>query len=165
VELTSGGVGDPYRLSRFLRAQEGAYERALREIRVGKKRTHWMWYVFPQLGGLALGATSKYYAISGLEEARVYLDHPVLGRRLVECAEALLAVKGRTATGIFGTPDDLKLRSSATLFACVSPRGSVFERVLEKYYEGERDAVTLRLLGLAPGGGRVVQFPTGTRRE
>ena len=144
---------DPYDLSRFVWAQKNDYEHALNEIREGRKRTHWMWYVFPQVDGLAFSPTSKRYSIKSLEEARAYLAHPVLGPRLLECAEAAVRVEGRSATDIFGSPDDLKLRSCATLFACVSPRGSVFDRLLEKYYRGDRDAKTLRLLGLAPEAG------------
>jgi len=139
--------GDPHDLRRFLDAQARDYAQALAELRSGRKRTHWMWYVFPQLAGLGVSAMSARYALAGLEDARAYLAHPVLGRRLVECMEAVLGVEGRSATEIFGSPDDLKLRSSATLFACASPPGSVFERVLLKYYRGERGPRTLRLLG------------------
>ncbi|HJT77769.1 MAG TPA: DUF1810 domain-containing protein [Gemmataceae bacterium] len=138
---------DPYDLDRFVRAQEGDYARALAEIQAGRKRTHWMWYVFPQIDGLGFSPTSKYYAIKGIEEARAYLEHPVLGPRLRECAEAVVGVEGRTATQILGSPDDMKLRSCATLFAHVSPPGAVFHRLLAKYYQGEPDARTLRLLG------------------
>ncbi|HTU01419.1 MAG TPA: DUF1810 domain-containing protein [Candidatus Sulfotelmatobacter sp.] len=137
---------DPYDLRRFVEAQEGDYERALGELQGGRKRTHWMWYIFPQLDGLGFSATAKHYAIKSLEEARAYLAHPVLGPRLERCAEAVLGVEGRSATAIFGSPDDLKLRSCATLFAAVSPPGSVFERLLATYYRGERDAKTLQLL-------------------
>jgi uncharacterized protein (DUF1810 family) len=140
---------DPFDLARFVRAQENDYAHALSEIRNGRKRTHWMWYIFPQLDGLASSATSKYYSIKSLAEAKAYLDHPILGPRLLECVEAALRVEDRTATEIFGTPDDLKLRSSATLFACASPQDSVFDRLLTKYYRGERDGRTLQLLGIA----------------
>ncbi len=141
---------DPYDLTRFVRAQESDYERALSEIRSGMKRTHWMWYIFPQLDGLAFSSTSKYYSIKSLAEAKAYLDHPILGPRLLECTEAVVRVEGRSATEIFGSPDDLKLRSCATLFTCVSPRHSVFDRLLTKYYRGGRDGKTLQLLGIAP---------------
>jgi uncharacterized protein (DUF1810 family) len=151
----SHGGGDPYDLGRFMQAQRGDFERALAEIAGGRKRSHWMWYVFPQLDGLAFSSTSKFYAIKSLDEARAYLAHPVLGPRLRQCAEAALGVEGRSATEVFGSPDDLKLRSCATLFACVSPPGSVFHRLLDKYYGGERDRKTLRLLGLGPEGGKV----------
>jgi uncharacterized protein (DUF1810 family) len=139
---------DPYNLTRFVQAQEDDYERALSELRSGRKRTHWMWYIYPQLDGLAFSATSKHYAIKNIEEAKAYLEHPILGPRLLECAEAVLQGEGRSVAEIFGYPDDLKLRSCATLFACVSPPGSVFERLLEKYYQGEPDQETLRLLGM-----------------
>ncbi len=142
-----GGADDPYDLDRFVRAQEEDYTQALSEIRAGRKRTHWMWYIFPQIDGLAFSATSKLYSIKSAAEARAYLSHPVLGPRLLECAEAVLAVEGRSAAEIFGSPDDLKLRSCATLFARVSAPGSVFERLLQKYYHGEPDGKTLRLLG------------------
>ena len=123
------------------------YERALAEIRAGHKRSHWMWFIFPQYRGLGSSPTSRRYAIGSLEEAEAYLKHPTLGPRLRECAEALLALEGPTASQIFGYPDDLKLRSSATLFERVSPAGSVFEQLLDKYFNGERDSETLRLLG------------------
>ena len=142
--------GDPYDLTRFVRAQEHDYAQALLEIRSGKKRTHWMWYLFPQIDGLAFSSTAKHYSIKSVAEAKAYLDHPILGPRLLECAEAVVRVEGRSATEIFGSPDDLKLRSCATLFACVSPRNSVFDRLLTKYYRGERDGKTLQLLGIAP---------------
>jgi uncharacterized protein (DUF1810 family) len=109
-----------------------------------------MWYIFPQIDGLAFSSTSKHYAIKSIEEAQAYLDHPILGPRLEECAETLLHVEGRSAAEIFGSPDDLKLRSCATLFTSVSPPGSVFDRLLKKYYQGRRDEKTLQLLGLAP---------------
>ena len=124
----------------------------LAEIRGGRKRSHWMWYVFPQLAGLGTSATAQRYAIASLGEAAAYLHHPVLGSRLLECAEALLALEQRSAHDIFGWPDELKLRSSVTLFALASPPGSVFDRVLDAYFDGERDAKTLRLLGLPEGG-------------
>jgi uncharacterized protein (DUF1810 family) len=141
------GAGDPYNLGRFLQAQEEDYERALAEIVGGRKRSHWMWYIFPQLDGLGVSSTSRHYAIKGLDETRAYLEHPILGTRLQECAEAVVRLEGRTAREIFGSPDDLKLRSCATLFDRVSPPGSVFDRLLAKYYQGRRDDQTLRLLG------------------
>lgn len=141
---------DPYDLKRFAEAQADDYHQALSEIRAGRKRSHWMWYVFPQFGGLGFSPASRRYAIKSLAEAEAYLRHPVLGPRLVECFEAVLDVVGRSATDVFGFPDDLKLRSCATLFARVSEPGSVFERVLGKYFGGEPDPSTLRLLGAAP---------------
>ena len=142
----AAGLTDPHDLNRFVRAQADDYEHALSEIVSGRKRTHWMWYIFPQLDGLASSPTSKFFAIKGVEEAKAYLDHPVLGPRLLDCAEAVVATEGRSATEIFGYPDDLKLRSSATLFAAVLPPGSVFERLLAKYFAGIRDDKTLHLL-------------------
>jgi uncharacterized protein (DUF1810 family) len=144
------GSSDPYDLSRFQQAQEGIYEQALSEIESGRKRSHWMWYIFPQIDGLAFSSTSQRYSIKSLDEARAYLDHPILGPRLRECAEAVIRVEGRTAGEIFGSPDDLKLRSCATLFACVSPPASVFDRLLTKYYQGRRDDKTLHLLEGSP---------------
>jgi len=141
---------DPYDLKRFLLAQEADYERAVSEIRSGRKRSHWMWYIFPQIDGLGFSSTAKHYAIRSQAEAKAYIEHPVLGPRLVECTEAVISLEGRSATGIFGSPDDLKLRSCATLFASVSPPGSVFDRLLGKYYQGRRDAKTLQLLGTEP---------------
>jgi uncharacterized protein (DUF1810 family) len=133
-------------LERFVRAQDPSCETALAEIRGGRKRSHWMWYVFPQIAGLGFSETSRRYAIGSLAEARAYLAHPLLGPRLVECFEAALGVDGRTAHEIFGSPDDLKFRSCATLFACVAPQGSVFQRALYKYFGGEGDPRTLELV-------------------
>jgi uncharacterized protein (DUF1810 family) len=110
-----------------------------------------MWFVFPQLAGLGLSATSRRYAIRDLAEARAYLEHPILGKRLVECGEAALGVEGRSAFEVFGSPDDMKLRSCATLFSRVSPPGSVFHRLLDKYFGGEPDDRTMSLL-VAPAG-------------
>ena len=139
-------TNDAHDLARFVDAQRGSYERALAEITSGRKRSHWMWYVFPQLAGLGVSATSRQYAIASLAEAEAYLRHELLGPRLVACANAALAVEGGSAREIFGSPDDLKLRSSATLFAQVSAAGSVFHRLLDKYFGGEPDQATLRLI-------------------
>jgi uncharacterized protein (DUF1810 family) len=138
--------GEPFDLGRFISAQEGIYDTVLVELRRGQKRTHWMWFIFPQIDGLAYSTTSKHYAIKSIEEARQYLNHPVLGTRLLECTETILAVEGRSISEIFGYPDDLKLKSSMTLFACVADPRSVFVRVLEKYFGGEQDVKTLDLL-------------------
>jgi uncharacterized protein (DUF1810 family) len=140
------GYDDPFDLCRFTSAQYAVYGRVLAEIKNGQKRTHWMWYIFPQLYGLGLSSISKRYAIKSIEEARQYLNHPVLGKRLLECAEAALTIEGRSASEIFGYPDDLKLRSSMTLFAFVATPGSVFVRVLDKYFNGEQDVATLNIL-------------------
>lgn len=145
-------MDDPHDLARFLRAQEDSYAQALRELRAGTKRSHWMWYVFPQLDGLGHSAMARRYAIKDAGEARAYLAHPVLGPRLLAGAEAVLAHAGRrSASEIFGSPDDLKLRSSATLFAHVSAPDSAFHRLLTSFYPAGPDAQTLRLLeGTSP---------------
>jgi uncharacterized protein (DUF1810 family) len=140
-------VNDPFDLDRFVRAQASDYPRALEEIRNGRKRSHWMWYVFPQFAGLGHSPMSERYAIKSLAEARAYLEHPILSSRLTEIAEALLNLKGRSAYDVFGSPDDLKLKSSATLFGMVSAEGSVFHRLIEKYFEGRRDERTIQLAG------------------
>jgi uncharacterized protein (DUF1810 family) len=142
-------AGVKFDLARFVAAQRSTYERALAELRSGRKRSHWMWYVFPQLAGLGNSATSRRYAIASAEEADAYLKHPVLGARLIECATAVLEIDGRSAYEIFGSPDDLKLRSCATLFARVSTPGSVFARLLAKYFGSQEDEQTIRLLGAA----------------
>lgn len=144
----SPNSADPYGLERFVRAQEHDYATALAEIRSGQKRSHWMWYIFPQYRGLGHSEIAQHYAIKSVDEARAYLEHPALGTRLLECVNALLHLEGRTAHQIFGSPDDLKLRSCATLFAHVAPSESAFERLLDKYYDGQRDHRTLELLGL-----------------
>jgi len=137
---------DPFNLRRFIDAQKDIYDDAIAELRSGRKRTHWMWFIFPQIEGLGHSSTAKYYAIKSREEAREYLNHPVLGKRLLECAEAVLAVEGRSASEIFGYPDDMKLKSSMTLFESQAGPDSVFARVLNKYFQGERDARTIQIL-------------------
>ncbi len=137
---------DPFDLKRFISAQEGVYERVLSELKMGRKRTHWMWYIFPQIDGLGSSPTAKRYAIKSMEEARTYLDHPVLGARLLECTETVLAIKEGSADEIFGHPDNMKLKSCMTLFAAVSAPGSVFKHVLDKYFDGQLDESTLRIL-------------------
>jgi uncharacterized protein (DUF1810 family) len=139
-------VTDGFDLDRFVVAQEGVYEKALAEIRAGRKRSHWMWFIFPQHTGLGSSPTSQHFAIKSRAEAEAYLAHPVLGARLNECAEATLEVKARSAEDVFGPVDAMKLRSSATLFAAVSPRGSVFQRILERYFRGRADERTNELL-------------------
>ena len=138
---------DPAGLERFVKAQKYDYDTALREIRSGRKRSHWMWYIFPQLQGLGYSSTAQYYGIRDLEEAQDYMEHPVLGPRLVEISEALLVLDTSDASAVMGYPDDLKLRSSMTLFELAAPEQPVFGRVLEKYYSGHRDRRTLELLG------------------
>ncbi|MBD2464374.1 DUF1810 domain-containing protein [Oscillatoria sp. FACHB-1407] len=147
--IAQSNDADGYDLNRFVQAQQNDYARALAEIKQGQKRSHWMWYVFPQFDGLGFSAMSQRYAIKSLAEAKAYLSHPILGARLIECVEAVLSVEGRSAYEIFGSPDDMKLKSCATLFAAVSPAGSVFEQLLDKFFGGDRDDKTLRLLGTA----------------
>ncbi len=137
---------DPYDLNRFLSAQEGVYGRALSELKDGQKRTHWMWFIFPQIEGLGYSPTARRYSIKSMEEARQYLNHPVLGKRLLECTEAVLALKGGSVSEIFGYPDDLKFKSSMTLFEKITGTGSVFSTALDRYCQGQRDEATLRLL-------------------
>jgi uncharacterized protein (DUF1810 family) len=132
-------------LERFVAAQDGVHDTAVAELRAGRKRTHWMWFVFPQLSGLGSSPTARKYAIASLAEAREYLAHPVLGPRLHEAAEAMLSVEGRNAGDILGYPDDLKLRSSMTLFGAASPEDGTFAKVLIKYYDSP-DPKTLELL-------------------
>ena len=137
---------DSYDLARFVQAQEADYDRAMSEIRSGRKRSHWMWYIFPQFDGLGMSATSRHYAIKSVAEAEAYLRHPVLGPRLQESIQAVLDVQGRSALEVFGSPDDMKLRSCATLFASISPADSVFDQLLARCFGGERDDRTLRLI-------------------
>jgi len=138
-----GIMAHQHDLDRFVAAQDGIYERALAELTAGSKRSHWMWFVFPQVAGLGSSPTARTYGIRDLAEARAYLAHPVLGPRLAECARALLAVEGRTAGQILGYPDGLKLRSSMTLFARAADDPAPFQAVLDKYYDGEPDPATL----------------------
>lgn len=144
LELNAAPLAHDF--TRFLQAQERDYETALAQIKDGRKRSHWMWYIFPQFDGLGFSATSKHYAIKSIAQAQGYLCDEVLGPRLTQCAQAVLAVKGRSALEIFGAPDDMKLKSCATLFAQVSLPGSVFEQILDQYYQGERDLKTLGLI-------------------
>lgn len=137
---------DPFNLTRFVKAQEGSYLAAITELRAGEKESHWMWFIFPQVAGLGSSSMAQRYAIQSRAEAKAYLAHPILGLRLRECAKALLSVDGRSAEAIMGYPDDIKLKSSLTLFGEVSPPGNIFECVLEKYYEGFRDSKTLDFL-------------------
>lgn len=138
---------DRHALSRFVDAQTSTYGRALAELRQGEKTSHWMWFVFPQIAGLGHSDTARLYAIADLAEARAYLDHPVLGPRLVEAVEAINALPGQDAHAVFGSPDDLKLRSSLTLFHAAAPEERAFETALDKYFAGEGDPLTLARLG------------------
>jgi uncharacterized protein (DUF1810 family) len=141
-------VDDPFDLARFVTAQDagGAYDQALRELRAGRKRSHWMWFVFPQLAGLGRSATAQRFAVSGLAEARAYLAHAVLGPRLLEAAGALTRLDATDADHVLGPVDGLKLRSSMTLFARAAPERPVFREVLQQYFAGTPDDLTERLL-------------------
>ena len=137
---------DPYDLQRFVAAQDagGTYDRATAELRDGRKTSHWMWFIFPQIAGLGYSPASRTYAITSLAESRAYLAHPVLGARLVECAQILTRVPGRTAEQIFGEVDALKLRSSVTLFMHAAPDEPAFRQVLDQYFDGVSDSATER---------------------
>lgn len=138
-------------IERFIDAQRSTFAAARAELAAGRKRSHWMWFVFPQVAGLGRSAMAQRYAIRSLSEARAYLSHPVLGARLQECAALLLELEGLSAYDVFGSPDDLKLRSSMTLFASVQGPDSVFQRVLDRYYLGVPDAATLTILATWSG--------------
>ena len=142
----------PYDLDRFVSAQASTYAGVIAELQAGRKTGHWIWFAFPQIAGLGRSEMSRFYALESLDEARAYLAHPLLGPRLIECAGAVLAIDGRSAIDIFGSPDDMKLRSSATLFARASPDGSEFHRILDKYFGGRADDKTLRLVGARNAG-------------
>jgi len=140
-------VAAPFNLGRFVAAQEGVYDRALAELKRGRKESHWMWFVFPQIAGLGSSATARLYAIASADEARAYLAHALLGPRLIACTQALLAHRGRSAAAILGPVDAIKLRSSMTLFEAVAETPAPFADVLAAFFDSERDAATLRLLG------------------
>jgi uncharacterized protein (DUF1810 family) len=135
-----------FNLERFIDAQNGIYDRALEELRSGRKRSHWMWFIFPQIAGLGSSTMAEKYAIRSAEEAAAYLADPILGSRLVRCVQAILSVQGRTAHEILGSPDDLKLRSSLTLFAAVSDAGSPFHEAINRFYDGKFDERTVEIL-------------------
>ncbi len=141
---------DEYHLQRFLEAQGHVYDAVLDELRVGEKRSHWMWYIFPQITGLGHSGTAQTFAISSLDEAQAYLQHPVLGPRLRECTQLVLNVNGRSAEQIFGYPDNLKFRSCLTLFVTATTDNKIFKDALVKYFEGKPDQLTLDLLAHQP---------------
>ncbi|MEO7523836.1 MAG: DUF1810 domain-containing protein [Ferruginibacter sp.] len=142
----------PLNLNRFIEAQENNFLKALKETRSGQKLGHWMWYIFPQIAGLGKSETAARFAIKNLTEAKQFVDHPILGVRLIEIANGLLQVEGRSTSEIFGHPDDLKLHSCMTLFSCVPEPDPVFEAILEKYFEGKKDLQTIWLLGSLSAG-------------
>lgn len=139
---------DIHSLQRFVDAQAPVFDRVLAELRQGQKQSHWMWFVFPQISGLGRSETARHFALSGLDEARAYLQHPLLGPRLEQCAQIIAPQTQRSARQLFGTPDDLKLHSSMTLFAIAAPDRPVFDAVLATFFNGERDSATLEQLNL-----------------
>jgi uncharacterized protein (DUF1810 family) len=143
-----GSVNDPFNLKRFVEAQDPVYDRVRSELTAGEKRSHWMWFIFPQIAGLGYSAMAARYAITSLEEAKAYLEHTVLGPRLIECTELVNGISGRSIDEIFGYPDDLKFRSSMTLFAKAAPDNEAFKQAIQKYFEGEYDHRTKELLSL-----------------
>jgi uncharacterized protein (DUF1810 family) len=136
-------------LERFILAQERVYSTVVGELRNGRKASHWMWFIFPQIDGLGFSPTARHYAIRSLEEANEYLAHPILGSRLIECTGLVNNVEGKSLREIFGSPDDMKFHSSVTLFSLIEPRESVFEHALTKYFSGDLDERTLAILGIA----------------
>jgi len=142
-------MSDPFDLQRFVAAQDGVIDAVRAELRAGRKRSHWMWFVFPQLSGLGASSTARFYGIATLEEARAYLAHPVLGVRLRECCALMLAVPDRSAHEILGSPDDLKFRSCLTLFSLAAPHEAVFGACLQRFYRGEPDPRTVSLCAVA----------------
>jgi uncharacterized protein (DUF1810 family) len=135
-----------FNLDRFISAQENIYDHVVAELKTGKKRSHWMWFIFPQIDGLGKSSTAKFYALKSLEEARAYFNHPILGQRLLECTQLVLSIKNRTASQIFGFPDDLKLKSSMTLFSLISPSESEFNQVLVQFFDGEKDMRFIKII-------------------
>lgn len=135
-----------FNLNRFLDAQKSSYQTALEEIKNGRKRSHWMWYVFPQIQGLGFSETSIFYAIKDVQEAEAYLEHPILGSRLIEICDAAMAIQSNNANSVFGSPDDMKLKSSMTLFAALDDTNPVFQAVLDKFFSGSKDQKTLQLI-------------------
>lgn len=140
------GQADPFNLNRFTAAQQSCYADVQAELAAGRKQSHWMWFIFPQIDGLGFSPTAKFYAIKSLDEARAYLAHPLLGARLIACAEAMLTHREKTAHAVLGSPDDMKLCSSMTLFECADPNEPVFAQVLDAFFSGVRDVLTQDIL-------------------
>lgn len=139
-------ANDPYNLVRFVEAQDPVYQDVVRELSAGRKRTHWIWFIFPQIDGLGHSTMARRYAIKNLGEARAYLNHPILGKRLLDCAQLVGAIEGRSISEIFGFPDDLKFRSSMTLFSQGGDEKKVFEALISKYFAGHHDERTIEIL-------------------
>ncbi|PIW49586.1 MAG: DUF1810 domain-containing protein [Zetaproteobacteria bacterium CG12_big_fil_rev_8_21_14_0_65_54_13] len=144
-------MADPFNLNRFIDAQLYSYAAGLSELKAGEKRSHWMWFIFPQIAGLGRSPIAREYAIKSVEEVRAYLDHPVLGARLIACTRAVIEIRGKPLSAIFGYPDNLKFCSSMTLFEYVSPAGCIFSDALEQCCGGERDARTVAILEAGQG--------------
>ena len=144
--MSRGKSDDPFQLERFIKAQEGIYDIALSELQTGRKHSHWMWFIFPQIDGLARSSTAAYFAIRSIDEAKAYLEHPVLGSRLRECTSTLLNLNHASASDVFGYPDDLKFCSSMTLFDHAASEFDLFEDAIIRYCAGERDPKTLAIL-------------------
>ena len=147
-------MSDPYHLQRFVAAQQGVYDGVCEELRSGAKQSHWMWFIFPQIAGLGHSAMAQKFAIASVAEAVAYLGHPVLGPRLRECTDLVLAVENRSIRQILGSPDDMKFGSSMTLFAQAAPDEAIFRNAIEKYHAGRFDQATLQILRAAPSGRR-----------
>ncbi len=145
---TTENLSDTHNLVRFTEAQDSVYSTVLSELQQGKKTTHWMWFIFPQLAGLGRSPTAEFYAIKSLEEAGQYCQHPLLGARIRECSTTVLCIKGRTIENVFGFPDYLKLKSCMTLFSSLPDPDPIFAAVLDRFFHGERDSRTLELLKL-----------------
>lgn len=143
------GGGLDYNLHRFIEAQTGTYERVLAELAAGRKRSHWIWFIFPQLAGLGSSETAEKYAIRSADEAAAYLSDSILGSRLVRCVDVMLSVRDRTAHDILGSPDDMKFHSSMTLFAAISDHGSIFHQAIDRFYDGKFDQRSIELLDAA----------------
>ena len=153
ASTTAQKSADPYDLNRFLSAQLPLYGEVLRELAAGRKRSHWMWFIFPQLAGLGRSSTAEFYAITALAEARAYLAHPILGARLLECTRLVNGHGELSALQLFGSPDDLKFHSSMTLFELAAGPHGEFSNAIEQFYAGERDSATLQLLAASAAGG------------
>ncbi len=139
-------TADPHNLNRFISAQDSIYSQVIAELKNGHKQSHWMWFIFPQIDGLGHSEIAKKYAIKSKEEAVAYLNHPILGQRLIECSEILLAIKSRSAADIFGYPDDLKLKSSMALFADIENANPVFDQIIDQFFAGDKDGKTLNIM-------------------
>ncbi len=146
VQLKAHRMTDPFKLQRFVDAQAAVYAGVLDELRAGRKASHWIWFIFPQRTELGRSSIARHYGIGSLAEAIAYLEHPLLGKRLLECTELMLAVRGRTALEILGSPDELKFRSCMTLFRAAKPELPVWDAVLARYFAGNGDAATIALL-------------------